>query len=61
MRASYGGEERVEVLAQTSRLTDHKLRNLIAEHGIGYHHVGILKGTVSPDFRPSVFSSLDYP
>ena len=39
MRARYEREDKVEVLAQTSRLADQKLRNLITDHGIGYHHV----------------------
>jgi len=39
LRATFDREARGEVLAQTSRLLDHKLRDLITEHGIGYHHV----------------------
>ena len=36
------GQRRVQLMDLASRLLDAKLKNLVVEHGVGYHHAGLV-------------------
>ena len=39
-KARYANDAKSRVLTLAGRIEDNKLRNLVVEFGIGYHHVG---------------------